>query len=103
MQKQSETHENPDTNAHIDKCLTRMNKCLQKAIESSVPNKKRLNTVKRAPPETTRALYEARAQKYSKITSQGGTVSKELRKRWNRKICAANLKDYKEWLNQMAT
>ena len=26
-----------------------------------------------------------------------------MRKRWNKKICAANLKDYNNWLEQMAT
>ena len=79
-----------------------MNTCLQRAIEKNVPTKKRLSSIKRAPSERTRALYEARAQKYSSIAAQGGTITKQLRKRWNRKICKANLDDYNEWLKKMA-
>ena len=39
---------------------------------------------------------KTRTQKFSKIIAQAGTVSKQLRERWNRKmkICTANLKDY---------
>ena len=99
MKKQSEIHE-MDDNAHIDACLTRMNTCLQKAIEVNVPAKKRLSSIKRAPSERTRALYEARAHKFSSISAQGGKVTKQLRKRWNRKICKANLDDYNEWLKK---
>ena len=40
LREQSETHDNPDAKAHIDACLTRMNTCLQKAIEVEVPIKK---------------------------------------------------------------
>ena len=63
-----------------------------------VPNKKRLSEVKRAPSDTTRSLYKARAQKFSAIAAQGVTVSKTLRKKWNRKIRDANLQDYNAWL-----
>ena len=79
-----------------------MNTCLQQAIAVNVPNKKRLSTIKREPSARTRALYEARAQKFSAITAQGGTVTRQLRKRWNKKICKANLDDYNTWLSKMA-
>ena len=104
MQQRSETRVNsPGANAHIGESLTRMNICLQRAIEANVPDKKRLSTIKRAPSDRTRALYEARAQKFSSIIAQGGKVTKQLRKRWHRKICKANLNDYNDWLSQMAT
>ena len=66
------------------------------------PRQKRLDVTKREPSERTRALYDAREQKFSHMDSQGGTVSRQLRKRWNRKIKNANLRDYNEWLNRMA-
>ena len=47
-------------------------------------------------------MYETRAQKYSSIVTQGSTITKQLRKRWNRKICKTNLNDYNEWLSKMA-
>ena len=100
---QSEAQGDSDSNTHIDESLTRMNSCLQQAINKCVPNKKRLGTIKREPSERTRALYEARAQKFSTITAQGGTVTKQLRKRWNKKICSVNLKDYNSCLEQMVT
>ena len=58
---------------------------------------------KRATSDETRRLYEARAQKFSTIIEQGGTVTAQLRKRWNRKIRDANLRDYNTWLDGMAT
>ena len=78
-----------------------MNKCIQDAIASHVPPKKRLSQVKREVSERTRRLYEARTQKFSAISSQGGTPSARLRKRWNRKIRDANLADYNTWLAGM--
>ena len=45
--------------------------------------------------------YEERAQTFSAITTQGGTVTPRLRKRWNRKIRDSNLEDYNEWLRKM--
>ena len=86
-----------------DSHLTRMNTCIQAAIQTCVPSKKRLSDVKRETSERTRQIYEARAQKFSKIAEQGGTVTKQLRKRWNRKIRDANLRDYNDWLDSMAT
>lgn len=67
-----------------------------------MPNKKRLNAIKRAPSERTKSLYTARAHKFSAIIAAGGTITKQLRKRWNRKIARANLKDYNDWLSKMA-
>ena len=99
----SEAQIDSDSNTHIDESLTHMNSCLQQAINKCVTNKKRLSTIKREPSERTRALYEARAQKFSTITAQGGTVTKQLRKRWNKKICSVNLKDYNSCLEQMVT
>ena len=61
-----------------------MNTCLQQAIAKTVPNKKRLSTVKHAISERTRRLHEARTQKFSTIVAQGGKVTKKLRKRWKR-------------------
>ena len=83
-----------DPKEQIKQRLDRMNKCIQDAIETNVPTKKRLSQVKRCVSDTTRRLYEVRAQKFSEITTQGGTPSKQLRKRWNRKIRDANLNDY---------
>ena len=79
-----------------------MNTCIQAAIQSCVPNKKRLSVIKREISDRTRRLYEARAQKFSDITAQGGNVSKQLRKRWHRRIRDANLRDYNTWLEGMA-
>ena len=86
-----------------DARLTRMNTCIQSAIQKCVPSKKRLSTTKRATSESTNRLYETRAQKYDHIIAQGGTITKRMRKRWNRKIRDANLRDYNMWLDSMAT
>ena len=96
---------NADSTAEIspDDQLTRLNSCIQAAIQTCVPTKKRLSAIKRATSDKTRQLYEARAQKFSNIIEQGGTVTTQLRKRWNRKIRDANLRDYNEWLDGMAT
>ena len=102
MQQSKETEQHDKDNAFIDETLTRMNTCLRQAIEETVPNKKRLSTTKRAISDKTRQLYEARTRKFSVIAAQGGTVTKQLRKRWNRKIAAANLSDYNDWLAVMA-
>ena len=102
MQEREEPQPGANSNAHIDESLTRMNACLQKAIDETVPNKKRLSTVKRAISERTRRLYDARTRKFSAIAAQGGKVTKQLRKRWNRNICKANLSDYNDWLAVMA-
>ena len=79
-----------------------MNTCIQAAIQKCVPVKKRLATVKRATSDQTRKLYEVRAQKFSAITEQGGRITAQLRKRWNKKIRDANLRDYNAWLDIMA-
>ena len=79
--EKSETPTSQDANESIDENLTRMNSCLRQAIETTVPNKKRLSTIKRAPSERTRALYVARTQKFSAIAAQGGKITKQLRKR----------------------
>ena len=103
MQQSKEPQQQHDKdNAFIDNNLTRMNTCLQQAIEDTVPSKKRLSTEKRAISDGTRQLYEARTRKFSAIAAEGGKVTKQLRKRWNRKITAANLSDYNEWLTVMA-
>ena len=96
-------HPDQESDTSPDDKLTRMNSCIQAAIQKCVPTKKRLSTVKRQPSEETRRLYEVRAQKFSAIVAQGGTVTKQLRKRWNRKIRDTNLRDYNAWLDSMAT
>ena len=101
--EKSKTPATTDTNANIDESLTRMNSCLRQAIEATVPNKKRLSTIKRATSEKTRSLYVARTRKFSAIVAQGGKVSKQLRKRWHRKLRDASLRDYNDWLSLMAT
>ena len=85
----------------IDARLKHMNKSIQAGIDTCVPNKKRLSSIKRKVSERTRNLYEARAQKFSSITAQGGTVTPRLRKRWNRKIRDSSLEDYNAWLSEM--
>ena len=97
------THSDPKFDNSPDDRLTRMNSCIQGDIQKCVPNKKRLSTIKRATSEVTRNIYEARARKFSHIVEQGGTITKQLRKRWNRKIRDANLRDYNAWLDGMAT
>ena len=87
--------------SHVDTELKRMNTCIQQAIKECVPDKKRLSTVKREVSDDTRRLYEERARKFSAITARGGKVSKQLRKRWYRKIKSANLRDYNTWLEKM--
>ena len=99
---QAEKNENEITTKCIDAQLKRMNNCIRSTIQECVANKKRLNDIKREISDRTRNLYEQRAAKFSKITAQGGTVSKQLRKRWNRRIKEANLADYNTWLKSMA-
>ena len=96
-------HPDPKYENSPDERLTRMNTYIQGAIQRCVPTKKRLSKIKRATSDATRDLYEARARKFSHIIEQGGTVTKQLRKRWNRKIRDANLRDYNSWLDGMAT
>ena len=96
------TNQASDIEADTHKCLKRMNTCIQAAIQSCVPNKKRLRVIKWEISDRTRRLYEARAQKFSDITAQGSNVSKQLRKRWHRRIRDANLRDYNTWLEGMA-
>ena len=92
-----------DVKAGINARLSRMNECLGQAIETCVPAKKRLNEIKRDTSDRTRMLYEKRERKFSAIAAKGGTVTAQLRKRWNRKIRDANLHDYNDWLKQMAS
>ena len=103
MQGHRDLQQDPHSQAGIDERLSRMNSCLQEAIETCVPNKKRLSAIKRETSEETRRLYEARATKFSRIEARGGKVSAQLRKRWHRKIRDANLKDYNVWLEKMTT
>ena len=103
LQSQLAPLQDPRSNAHIDERLSRINNCLRRAIEECVSNKKRLHAVKREISDTTRKIYEARTAKFSKITAQGGKVTPQLRKRWNRLIKNVNLKDYNTWIKKMAT
>ena len=98
---QQGAQENPE--AQIDEKLKRLNTCVKKAIDVCVPAKKRLSQIKREPSERTRNIYDARAKKFSSILSRGGKVTKQLRKRWHRKIKDANLSDYNNWLDSMTT
>ena len=82
----------------INERLNRMNNCIQDVTQSCVPTKKRLSTIKREVSDRTHSLYKARTQKFGTITAQGGTSTKHLRKRWNRRIRDANLADYNTWL-----
>ena len=92
----------PDNNEHLDERLKRMNSCVQNAVESCVPIKKRLCSTKRNTSDATRKLYEDRSAKFSAIGAAGGKVSPSMQKRWNRRIRDANLADYNKWLEQMA-
>ena len=85
LKNHEEEHADAETEPSPDDKLTRMNTCIQAAIQKCVPTKKRLSSEKRVTSEATRRIYESRAQKFSKVVAQGGTVSKQLRKRWNRK------------------
>ena len=81
-----------------------MNSCINSAVEKCVSNKKRLSDIKRGTSDETRRLYyEVRARKFGNIEAAGGKVSRQLRKRWHRKIRDANLKDYNIWLDKIAT
>ena len=71
----------PQGTEHLDERLNRMYSCVQNAVESCVPAKKRLSTIKRNTSDATRSLYEARTKKFSAIMAQGGKVSPTLRKR----------------------
>ena len=51
----------------------------------------------------THKLYEVHTQKFSVITAQEGSPTKQMRKGWNRKIRKVNLKDYNTWFAGMTT
>ena len=89
--------------AQVDAKLKCMNTCIQQAIKECVPDKKRLSAIKREISDETRRVYEERASKFSSIAAQGGKISKQLRKRWHRRIKEANLRDYNSWLDKMTT
>ena len=79
LQSQDPPKQPHSCNEHIDEKLTRMNDSVQKAIETCVPAKKRLSSIKRNTSDNTRKLYEIRAKKFSTIEAQGGKVSPQLR------------------------
>ena len=83
-----------DRKDDIDARLKHMNKSIQTVIDTCVPNKKRLSSIKHKVSERTRNLYEARDQKFSSITAQGDTITPGLRKQWNRNIRDSSLEDY---------
>ena len=53
----------PNSNVYVDARLRQMNSCLQKSISSCVPNKKRLNDIKRATSDT---IYKKALRKKSR-------------------------------------
>lgn len=77
-----------------------MNTAILRAIDEHVPDKEKNSHVRRRVSDATRGMYEERARRFSKIVAQGGEVSRSMRKRWQRKICQANLADYNDWLKQ---
>ena len=97
-------YQDQSTNEGTTERLHRMNSCINSAVEKCVSNKKRLSDIKRGTSDETRRLYyEVRARKFGNIEAAGGKVSRQLRKRWHRKIRDANLKDYNIWLDKIAT
>ena len=77
----------------VDAALDYMDKSIAKAVEKVVPAKVKGTQIKRRVSDTTRSLYEKRANIFSTIAASGRKVKRSLRRRWNKRIRDANLAD----------